>query len=390
MMVAAFLFFSPPSYAAPMFMGLGKLPGGIPQNFPFSVSGNGSVVVGYGQYASGIDEAYRWTSETGMVGLGSLPGETFHSVAYGTSVDGSVIVGRANSTFGYEAFRWASTGMVGLGDLSGSNSSSASDVSADGLVIVGRANSALGLQAFRWTSETGMVGLGDLPGGAFKSVAHGTSADGSVVVGSGAIWSSGDKDEAYRWTSETGMIGLGTLPGGALQSAAFAISADGSVIVGHANSAFGNEAFRWTSEAGMVGLGDLPGGTFQSTAADVSADGSVVVGHSLSALGSEAFIWNSTDGMRELDVVLSGLGVDLAGWSLTGAKGISDDGLTIVGWGTNPSGFSESFIATIPEPNTALLLLTGLLGLAHRQRRSRLAAPSQLEHRVTLDNSMPC
>jgi hypothetical protein len=69
--------------------------------------------------------------------------------------------------------------------------------------------------------------------------------------------------------------------------------------------------------------------------------------------------------------VLSDLGLDLTGWNLLTAEGISADGQTIVGYGYSPtsSPFVEAWIAVIPEPNTALLVMTGLLGLAYRQRR---------------------
>ena len=72
--------------------------------------------------------------------------------------------------------------------------------------------------------------------------------------------------------------------------------------------------------------------------------------------------------MRSLDAVLLGLGVDLEGWILDEANGISGDGSVVVGYGTNPDGFAEAWIATIPEPGTGLLLMTGLLGLASCRR----------------------
>ena len=59
--------------------------------------------------------------------------------------------------------------------------------------------------------------------------------------------------------------------------------------------------------------------------------------------------------------------LDLTGWALKSATGISADGLTIVGTGTNPVGFDEGWIATIPEPSTLLLL--GLGGLLLRRRQ---------------------
>ena len=108
------------------------------------------------------------------------------------------------------------------------------------------------------------------------------------------------------------------------------------------------------------GLGDLPGGSFNSAANAVSADGSVVVGQGTGDSGSEAFIWDAVNGMQSLQVVLEvQLGLDLTGWTLTDARGISADGSTIIGLGINPSGFSEAYIAVIPDLGACLADITG-------------------------------
>ena len=285
-----------------------------------------------------------------MVGLGDLTGGGFQSVANGISADGSVVVGHGLSASGVEAFRWTSGGgMVGLGDLAGGTFQSiANGVSADGSVVVGRGFPASDIEAFRWTSGSGMVGLGDLAGGSFSSDANGVSADGSVVVGTG---NSASGIEAFRWTSGNGMVGLGDLAGGTFDSRANDVSADGSVVVGSGTSASGFEAFRWTSGGGMVGLGDLAGGSFYSEANGVSADGSFVVGRAIPPrAGDEAFFWTQSSGIQSIKNLLSqSVGAALNGWTLTIATAVSADGLTVVGNGINPSGNSEAWLGYLTD-----------------------------------------
>jgi probable HAF family extracellular repeat protein len=332
---------------AAKFLGLGDLTGGSFSSDAFGVSADGSVVVGGSTSASGL-EAFRWTSGGGMVGLGDLAGGSFFSRANGVSADGSVVVGGSSSASGQDAFRWTSGGgLVSLGDLTGGSFSSDADgVSADGSVAVGGSSSASGFEAFRWTSGGGMVGLGDLAGGSFSGRATAVSADGSVVVGYGQ---SAAGYEAFRWTSGGGLVSLGDLTGGQFSSFADGVSADGSVVVGTGNSASGTEAVRWMSGDGM-GLGDLTGGIFFSEAFGVSADGSVIVGGSDAASGNEAFVWDETNGMRRVfDVISPSVGAALNGWTLTRANAISADGRTVVGYGTDPSGNRQAWLAYLPD-----------------------------------------
>jgi probable HAF family extracellular repeat protein len=151
-----------------------------------AISGDGSVVVGFGVNSAQYTEAYRWTAATGIVGLGYLPGGVPSSMANGISADGTVIVGQSESSQLEQAFRWTqATGMVGLGVIPGSNygESSANAISADGTTIVGYdAGTSPTFEAFRWTQTGGMVGLGQVPGGAY-SLALAVSGDGAVIVG---------------------------------------------------------------------------------------------------------------------------------------------------------------------------------------------------------------
>jgi probable HAF family extracellular repeat protein len=373
LLTVVILFFVSNNSVASMasFQGLGDLPGGNFISVALAVSANGSVVAGYSRSASGY-EAFRW--ENGQtIGLGDLPGGDFYSAAYGVSADGSVVVGYSLANdFPHteEAFRWTyGGGMVGLGRYY--SGSYAHGVSADGSVVVGGTGEMDNYdgEAFRWENGK-MVYLGTLRGGHDWSCATGVSADGSVVVGSSTSYKG--FDEAFRWENGQ-MVGLGDLPGDFFSSWAFDVSADGLVVVGSSKSTLGQEAFRWTAQTGMVGLGKLPGAySAREYALDCSADGSIIVGQSGPdwSTNNKAFIWNAASGMRNLqDVLVNDCGLDLTGWNLYSARGISDDGLTIVGYGRNRYGNYEGWIATIPEPATMILLGFGALMMKRKRDR---------------------
>ncbi len=326
------------------FAGVGDLPGGVFRSNAFDVSADGSVVVGESHSDPGW-QAFRWTEAEGMVGLGDLPGGLFRSEASGVSADGSVIVGRGRPEGGlvHEACRWtAEGGIEGLGFLPGDGPSSmAFCVSADGLVIGGRALSTdFGMEiGFRWTADEGMVSLGVLDNGKPTRGAWGVSADGSVMVGAGGF--PNKSPEAYRWTTMNGAIALGFLPGGTA-SGTDVLTPDGLIAFGGSNSAQGPQLVRWTEGEGMIGLG------VATNTDDVTADGSIVVGSGIDFDG--AAIWDAENGMRSLqDVLVLEYGLDLTGWVLEDANGISADGSTIVGWGFNPDGNREGWIARIGQ-----------------------------------------
>jgi len=315
------------------------------------VSADGSVVVGWGIW--GYDrEAFRWTQSSGAVDLGFLP-DTHESIALSVSADGSTVVGYGRLSVTTEAFRWTqSDGMVGLGFLpEGSLESYADDVSADGSIVVGGSSTAEDerFEAFRWTQSDGMVGLGYLPGHS-ESCAFGVSANGSIVVGRSETGEGVEnKSEAFRWTQNEGMVGLGFLSDGDLRSGATDVSNDGSIVVGYSVSSSGYaEAFRWTRSGGMVGLGYLAGYSV-SVASAVSADGCTVVGNSGSGDKTEAFIWDKKNGMRNLrELLIDVCGLDLSGWTLERATGISSDGKIIVGIGMGPNG-NQGWIANLEK-----------------------------------------
>jgi len=339
---------APPAMAAEpevTFMGLGDLAGGEFDSSAVGVSATGLVIVGGGTGASGA-QAFRWTLETGMVAIAGP-----NTSAYAASADGSVVVG---STVGISgpAWRWKDGSIWSLADLTADGSSFAAGVSGDGSVVVGESQADDGCTAVRWTSTEEVACLGLLPR-ANGGRAYDASADGSVAVGSQPVNRCSQThcysySLAFRWTEESGFTELQDSLG--IDSVAYGVSADGSVVVGgrgFAPNTTGFEPYRWTEQVGMVGLGSQFGSGF---AYDVSSDGSRIVG-SVQAYESDptAFLWDPTNGMRILqDVLMADYGLDLSGWSLTYASGISDDGTTVVGWGTNPSGSEEAWIAVLP------------------------------------------
>jgi probable HAF family extracellular repeat protein len=161
------------------------------------------------------------------------------------------------------------------------------------------------------------------------------------------------------------MIPLGLLSGGTFSQAG-AISADGTVVVGFADtSAAPNKtvAFRWTSAGGVQPMDPSNPGVSDEEHLATNANGSAVVGE---LNGGAAFLWKPTLGVKDLYTYLPTLGLDLTGWSLGGATGISDDGNTIVGNGLF-QGVERGWIVTIPSPGSSIAFAFGALAIGRRR-----------------------
>ncbi len=374
------------TYAA-TFTPLGYLPGASSYSEALDVSADGQVVVGQSFRGAFGSEAFRWTAAGGMEGLGDLPTGDYWSAAHAASGDGNVVVGiaTAGQFAGNDGFRWTSgSGMQPTGYLTPNSYSYTLGVSADGSVAVGDSRSAAGNEAFRWTAGGGLTGLGDLSGGTFESFANDVSADGKVVVGASR---SASTLEAFRWTQETGMVGLGFLSGQVGESQAWAVSADRNTIVGST----GTHGWQWTAATGLVEIPRLPTGGI--IPADVSANGSVIVGTTLDTTDATqripAFIWTAQFGTENLQQFLAqNYGLDLPGWTLTKANGISDDGHIIVGRGVDPLGHTQAWVInlSVPEPSafSMFAMMLFFACTAHvRLHRNFAAKPMQiLRHQI--------
>lgn len=347
------------------FTPLGDLPGGIIQSFGNAVSSDGHTIVGISSTTQSPynSHGFIWDLTNGMRDLGSPN-------AIACSATGAVVVGAIQLTANVQqAGRWTpQTGWQSLDDLSGGSVyGTAYAVSDDAAVVVGESSSARSYpdnEAFIWMNATGMLGLGAFAGAAVtKSSARGISGDGSIIVGGATSPNTtATQREAYRWTEALGFVSLGELSGGSFYSEALGVSEGGEYIVGYSSSGQSGdylEAFWWAEQTGMIGIGDLPGGIFSSVANAVSADGQVVVGAGFGSTQS-ALIWRYGHQPEAIKDVLIAAGIqDIAGWTLFEARGLSADGTVIVGWGLSPDGYLEAWRAVIPRQPPCLADVTG-------------------------------
>jgi len=208
--------------------------------------------------------------------------------------------------------------------------------------VIGAGASSILPDCVRSTSPSRDTGY-DLILGDVYSEATAISADGQTIAGFAFNGSLPRILGPFRWTAADGIVAF-PFNDGTETARPTAISADGStVVVG---------SWLWTPS----GLQDIG---FVGKA--LSADGTVVVG------GAE--IWDAAHGARNLQQVLTDdHGLDLMGWTLSDAVGISADGLTIAGNGVNPSGQSEAWLVVVPEPGTGVLVMMGLASVAASRR----------------------
>lgn len=307
------------------------------------INADGSVVVGY--YGSDPEEAFRWTSTSGIHLLGALPGG-LRSRAFAVSEDGLTVVGWSQSSSGDRAFRWTSKGgMESLGVLSGGSVSYANDANFDGTVIVGSSESVFGYRAFRWSESSGMQSLGVLLGGT-RSEGTSISADGQTIVGSGnSKWGF---NNTIRWNPDNGMQIIGLFDG-APYSQPTAVSSNGQVIVGLAsNNTNGGSfwAFRWSISDGLIPLCDIG-----SIANGANENGSAIVGYCNCSPTVCPTLWLNNVSSVNLNNWLPTQGVDLSNWVLHIAEGISTDGKAIIGSGLHiPNNFNTVWIVNLTCP----------------------------------------
>lgn len=347
--ILAFTAAAPFASAQATLTDLGVLPG-TEWSIPGGISGDGGTVVGV---CDGT-VAFRWTSARGMEALGALPGDEY-ALPWGASYDGSVITGASSATQrGFMAFTWSEAGgMRPLGTLPGWLESVATGISGNGTDVVGyclrHEDGFPTLRAFIWSAPQGMRDLGTFPGGTY-SFAVGISLDGGFVCGGSAV-PPDDYSRPFRWTPSTGISLIGVGPCGE-GSSAHAISGDGSVIVGDDYCPdLTTKGFRWRSGGGVDAIPPLEG-LSEALIASTNRDGSIVAGYSYKnddPSPPRAILWTQRGGTVDLAELLERHGVDLTGWVLRDATGMSQDNLAVVGYAEH-DGRGVAYRAQLPCP----------------------------------------
>jgi len=328
-----------------------------------SISSDGTTVVGR---TTTFDRAWRWNAGSGLITLTGAPAGLSLDAASDVSQDGTTIVGTMNNGVGTFAYRWtAGAGIQRVVGIGGGGSFGPF-VSADGSTIVGTHEGST-LSARRWTQATGAQPLGPVTGLPFGNgsalLGYGVSSDGSVIVGPAeAVYQTSPFATTvtpFRWTAGGGAVGIldnGQFYNPLAGAGASSVSADGSVMVGYS----GTTAWRWSSATGFQPLVTPPpiAGTFVPS---ISGDGATVA--------YREFLWTQTGGTQTLTDVLTSAGCTFTGWTGLRVIDTSFNGRALCGYGTNPTGQTEAWYATIPAPGAGALLAAAA-SLTTRRRRA--------------------
>lgn len=375
--------------AAPAeFRGLDDLPGGEDVSFNYAISANGRIVAGesfsaltsqHGEGVRWIRHAKRWT--TNGIGLPTNPPTALNTPALGMSSDGQVLVGRVSFVqlppHGFETVPYCWTAKDGFKfplPPAGYVGAQGQSVTAGAGTVAGWGWGAEG----RYTDHPrALVWRGSLSSGwqverlapALEGMALGVDNSGRLIIGwarspaSVAGSSNGIGHEAviWAWKEKEGWTTrwLGALPGQELFSQANGLTrGSGKFVVGASGDALIKTLpVRWkldkTKRPQIQSLG-LPTGFTSGFATAVSANGRTVVGSCSYTLGEDffpdTFVWEDGEGVSLLQPRLLALGeTGAAGWNLISATGISDDGRTICGYGTNPQGDYRCWVAVLPK-----------------------------------------
>jgi probable HAF family extracellular repeat protein len=348
---------------------------GMPADAMVTAINSAGQITGSYATAGGAPDAFLYSNGT-FQDLGTFPG--FDS-SFGQSINamGQVTGYYRNATTGAEsAFLYSNGTMQNLGTLLGLTASTAYGINAVGQVTGSASTNGGGAAATAFIYGNGSIqNLGTLPG--FPSSA-GESINAAGQVAGVVLDATNGIEHAFLYSNGT-MKDLGTLGGINSNSAALSINSAGEVT-GASYTAGGVEHAFLYSDGALQDLGTLPGFT-SSVGQSINTAGQVVgqafyfqrVGSS-TQLFSHAFLDNDGQ-MVDLNSLLSASDASL--YTLTSGVAINDSGQILADGYNDSHLYSYDYLLTptVPLPESAWLLLSGIAGLGVMTRRRRLPSP---------------
>jgi hypothetical protein len=337
----------------------------LPNAYDFATTANGVVILGNGDlgiggfYYDSATSSMRMHSYT--VAPSNLTGGTW--VKAPASNLGSVAIGTYNAARAYDdgtGTQWAIAGprgTTGRGIGSFPVAGLYCDYLTAGQVTKMNTLSRTPIGTYR------IVGAGyDLGNAGLRRAVFGSAANSSpqtIIPGGG-----GYESEAQGITPET------------------TLTAGSGVLVGYdrdMTDSHYEHAFSWVADLtglpAMTYLGELPGDV-ASSAFDARLIGGnlIAAGYSSDGTTEKAVVWDNTgtwaSGGTPMSVasLLAAGGVDISAWTqLSRVTSMSDDGMTVAGWGVwAEDGSTRGFVATIPEPATLALFALAACVLRRR------------------------
>jgi probable HAF family extracellular repeat protein len=332
-------------------------------------------VVGFAQATpNSYPFAALWTpasaaSPARLFDLGTLGGA--YSFAYGLNNTGLVTGYAALEDGRVHATVWDAQSAHDLGTLGGRNSYG-NGINDSG-VVVGSSELANGDQHTTLWAAGNIIDLGTLGGS--TSNANAINNAGLVVGGSNVAGNM--SSHATVWTGLGQMQDLGTLGGD--ESSALGLNELGQ-IVGYATTASNAHWRAALWEGGTVtDLGALNGG--ESRAFGINLSGQAVGWSTFDDSGAtHATLWDQGQ-IIDLNTFLSPDAAS-AGWVLTGAASINDQGWIVTDarndlLGVNNVVLLKPTAAAVPEPASLLMMGLGLAFMGLAMQRRTLAARRQ-------------
>jgi uncharacterized membrane protein len=145
------------------------------------------------------------------------------------------------------------------------------------------------------------------------------------------------------WTQQGGTRDISN---GAFVGTARGVSTIGYWVVGGDNTT--GEAFRWNG-ATVEHIGMLAGRT-SAIAVSATDNGQRIYGVCNGGPGQVACLWEEGAGWSTIADRLAAHGISTAGWTLSVVLSASSNGATSVGYGINPSGQTQAWVAVIELP----------------------------------------